>query len=273
MLLPLFFHPCWDGIFLYQYCYGGLLIIYTVSGGAKAVAYTQQLQMLIIFIGMFLAGYLIVHYLPEGVGFADALKVSGASGKLNVITTGFTEKGFDWKDRYNIISGIIGGFFLALSYFGTDQSQVGRYLTAKDSTESKLGLLMNGLVKVPMQFLILLLGAMLFTFYQFKPAPVFFNQSVIEKASATTYKDSLLQVENKFQQQQAKQEQWSRAYVQPGNQFLKDSLLQGTKQMTATQKNTKLSCIKLCHMQIPTIPIIYSCVLWWTFYQRDWLVY
>ena len=152
---------------------GGLLIIYTVSGGAKAVAYTQQLQMLIIFIGMFVAGYLIVHYLPAGVGFTDALKVSGASGKLNVITTGFTEKGFDWKDRYNIISGIIGGFFLALSYFGTDQSQVGRYLTAKDSTESKVGLLMNGLVKVPMQFMILLLGAMLFTFYQFNPAPVF----------------------------------------------------------------------------------------------------
>ena len=130
----------WD-IFYTNIVMGGLLIVYTVSGGAKAVAYTQQLQLGIIFIGMFIAGYLIVHHLPSNMGFSDALAISGASGKMNVITTGFTEHGFDWKDRYNIISGIIGGFFLALSYFGTDQSQVGRYLTAKDTTESRVGLL------------------------------------------------------------------------------------------------------------------------------------
>jgi Na+/proline symporter len=228
----------WD-IFYTNIVMGGLLIIYTVSGGAKAVAYTQQLQMLIIFIGMFVAGYLIVHYLPAGVGFNDALKVSGASGKLNVITTGFTAKGFDWKDRYNIISGVIGGFFLALSYFGTDQSQVGRYLTAKDSKESKIGLLMNGLVKVPMQFLILLLGAMLFTFYQFNPAPIFFNQSVAEKAASTPYKDSLQNVEAHFKVQQSQQEKWSRAYVIQGDIGLKDSLRMGTVQMAATQKEYK----------------------------------
>ncbi len=228
----------WD-IFYTNIVMGGLLIIYTVSGGAKAVAYTQQLQMVIIFIGMFVAGYLIVHYLPAGVGFTDALKVSGASGKLNVITTGFTEKGFDWKDRYNIISGVIGGFFLALSYFGTDQSQVGRYLTAKDSKESKIGLLMNGLIKVPMQFLILLLGAMLFTFYQFNPAPVFFNKSVAEKAAKTPYKDSLKIVEARFNEQQLQQENWSRNFVLPGNSSLKDSLRKGTIQMAATQKEYK----------------------------------
>ena len=148
----------WD-IFWTNIVMGGLLIIYTVSGGAKAVAYTQQLQMIIIFSGMAIAGYYVIHFLPENIGFKEALNVSGASGKLNVITTGITKNGFDWKDKYNIISGVIGGFFLALSYFGTDQSQVGRYLTAKNDTESKLGLLMNGLVKVPMQFLILLLGA------------------------------------------------------------------------------------------------------------------
>jgi SSS family transporter len=228
----------WD-IFYTNIVMGGLLIIYTVSGGAKAVAYTQQLQMLIIFIGMFVAGYLIVHYLPAGVGFSDALKVSGASGKLNVITTGFTAKGFDWKDRYNIISGVIGGFFLALSYFGTDQSQVGRYLTAKDSKESKIGLLMNGLVKVPMQFLILLLGAMLFTFYQFNPAPIFFNQSVAEKAASTSYKGSLQTVESHFNEQQVQQEKWSRAFVIQGDIGLKDSLRRGTIQMAATQKEYK----------------------------------
>ena len=228
----------WD-IFWTNIVMGGLLIIYTVSGGAKAVAYTQQLQLIIIFIGMFVAGYLIVHYLPTGIGFSEALKVSGASGKLNVITTGFTEKGFDWKDRYNIVSGIIGGFFLALSYFGTDQSQVGRYLTAKDTTESRIGLLMNGLVKVPMQFLILLLGAMLFTFYQFNNAPIFFNKSVAEKAATTVYKDSLSSIENKFNQQQIIQQKWSKAYTMPGNAKFKDSLQMGTKQMSATQKEYK----------------------------------
>src|SRR3954454_8391682 len=184
----------WD-IFLTNIVMGGLLIIYTVTGGAKAVAYTQQLQLVIIFIGMFLAGYMIVHLLPQGVGFTDALRVSGAAGKLNVITTGASNGSFDWNDKYNIWSGMIGGFFLALSYFGTDQSQVGRYLTAKNKTESKLGLLINGLVKVPMQFLILLIGAMLFTFYQFKPSPVFHNKAVEQKALQTTYRDSLVAIQ------------------------------------------------------------------------------
>jgi len=172
----------WTNVFM-----GGLLIIYTVTGGAKAVAYTQQLQLIIIIVSMFIAGYLVVHLLPEGVGFTDALKISGEAGKLNVITTGITEKGFDWTDRYNIISGVIGGFFLALSYFGTDQSQVGRYLTSKSTTESRLSLLMNGLVKVPMQFLILLVGALVFTFYQFHPAPVFFNDSQVQKLNSSPY--------------------------------------------------------------------------------------
>ncbi|MCK9402213.1 MAG: sodium:solute symporter [Chitinophagaceae bacterium] len=228
----------WD-IFWTNIVMGGLLIIYTVSGGAKAVAYTQQLQLLIIFIGMFVAGYCIVHYLPEGVGFTDALKVSGASGKLNVITTGMTSKGFDWKDKYNIISGVIGGFFLALSYFGTDQSQVGRYLTAKDTKESRIGLLMNGLVKVPMQFLILLLGAMLFTFYQFNNAPVFFNKAVATKAMATPYKDSLAGIEKKFDQQQLLQQQLSKNYVIAHQENYKDSLQAGTAKLSAIQKEYK----------------------------------
>ena len=228
----------WD-IFWTNIVMGGLLIIYTVSGGAKAVAYTQQLQLIIIFIGMFVAGYLIVHYLPPGVGFTDALKVSGASGKLNVITTGISSKGFDWKDRYNIISGVIGGFFLALSYFGTDQSQVGRYLTAKDTTESRIGLLMNGLVKVPMQFLILLLGAMLFTFYQFNSAPVFFNKAVATKAMETPYKDSLLIIEKKFNQQQLVQQQLSKTYVIGKQEHYKDSLQAGSAKLSVIQKEYK----------------------------------
>lgn len=225
----------WD-IFWTNIVMGGLLIIYTVSGGAKAVAYTQQLQLVIIFAGLFVAGYLIVHYLPEGVGFTDALKVSGASGKLNVITTGISEKGFDWKDRYNIISGVIGGLFLALSYFGTDQSQVGRYLTAKDTKESRIGLLMNGLVKVPMQFLILLLGALLFTFYQFNKAPVFFNKSVSARAMETPYRDSLLSIERKFNVQQDVQLRLSRSYVVEQRAEYKDSLTASAKKVSAIQK-------------------------------------
>jgi SSS family solute:Na+ symporter len=228
----------WD-IFWTNIVMGGLLIIYTVSGGAKAVAYTQQLQLIIIFVGMFVAGYCIVHYLPEGVGFMDALKVSGASGKLNVITTGVSAKGFDWKDKYNIISGVIGGFFLALSYFGTDQSQVGRYLTAKGNTESRIGLLMNGLVKVPMQFLILLLGAMLFTFYQFNSSPIFFNKAVANKAMETPYKDSLSKLENTFNLQQTNQQQLSRSYVIEKKENYKDSLRAGSVKLAAIQKEYK----------------------------------
>ena len=215
----------WTNIFM-----GGLLIIYTVSGGAKAVAYTQQLQLIIIFTAMFIAGYYIVHNMPADVSFTDALKVSGASGKLNVITTGIGENGFEWKDRFNIINGLIGGFFLSLSYFGTDQSQVGRYLTAKDNTESKLGLLMNGLVKVPMQFLILLLGALLFTYYQFNSGPIFFNSAVNEKVYETKYGDSLKIVENEFTVLNAQQAKISAAYLNAKDNIpaitalLKDSL-------------------------------------------------
>ena len=181
----------WD-IYVTNILMGGLLIIYTVTGGAKAVAYTQQLQFVIIYAAMFVAGYYAITSLPEGIGFIDALHIAGKSGKLNVITTGVTENGFDWKDRYNIWSGLIGGLFLALSYFGTDQSQVGRYLTAKDTKESRVGLLMNGLLKVPLQFSILLIGCLLFAYYSFFKAPAFFNKSqenvVLKSSFAGEYK-------------------------------------------------------------------------------------
>ncbi len=177
---------------------GGFLIIYTVSGGTKAVTYTQMQQLLIVFVGMFLAGYMVVHLLPSGVSFYDALHVAGKMGKLNVIETKIdvTDSHW-WKDKYNIWSGLIGGFFLALSYFGTDQSQVGRYLTAKNTKESRLSLLMNGLVKVPMQFLILLVGSLVFVFYMFYQSPVFFNQKQIEKVLKTEYKASFVSLQAK----------------------------------------------------------------------------
>ena len=185
---------------------GGLLIIYTMSGGAKAVAYTQQLQLVIIIGGMVVAGYLVVRLMPPNIGFTEALQMAGGQGKMNIITTGVTNNHFDWKDKYNIWSGVIGGFFLALSYFGTDQSQVGRYLTAKSDKESKVGLLMNGLVKVPMQFLILLVGVLVFSFYQYHKAPVYFDESKIVAAKKTVYKDALVELEQKYTTTIAKQD-------------------------------------------------------------------
>ena len=180
---------------------GGLLIIYTMSGGAKAVAHTQKLQMIIVFIALFLVGYLAVKLLPEAIGFTDALKVGGQNGKMNIITTGWSaEHGFDWKDKYNIWSGMIGGFFLALSYFGTDHSQVGRYLTAKDVKESRRGLLMNGLVKVPMQFFILLIGILIFSFYQYNKGPVYFDEVTMTQAKQTVKGDSLRMLEAQYGQ-------------------------------------------------------------------------
>ena len=183
----------WTNLFM-----GGLLIIYTMTGGARAVAYTQQLQLIIIFTGIFLAAWMVVNMLPANVGFTDALHVSGRMGKLNVITTGITEKGFNWSDQYNLVSGLIGGFFLSLSYFGADQSQVGRYLTARSLTQSRMGLLMNGFIKIPMQFLILLVGALVFTFYQFNRAPVFFNDTQIRKLENSRLKDSFHLLQARF---------------------------------------------------------------------------
>ncbi|MEO6818121.1 MAG: sodium:solute symporter [Ginsengibacter sp.] len=185
-------------IYYTNFIMGGLLIIYTVSGGARAVAHTQKLQLLIVLVGMVLAGYWVVHKMPPNVGFLDALQLGGSKGKMNIITTGNTDTGFDWKDKYNIWSGVIGGFFLALSYFGTDQSQVGRYLTAKNNRQSKMGLLMNGVIKIPMQFAILLLGVLVFSFYQFNKAPVYFNEAQAVRAKQTVYKNDLTTLELKY---------------------------------------------------------------------------
>jgi SSS family transporter len=177
---------------------GGFLIIYTVTGGTKAVAYTQMQQLIVVFIGMFLAGYLVVQMLPSDVRFFDSLHIAGKMGKLNVIETKIdvTDAAW-WKDKYNLWSGLIGGFFLALSYFGTDQSQVGRYLTAKSIKESRISLLMNGVVKVPMQFLILLIGSLVFVFYLFYQSPIFFNQKEVDKVLHSKYKTEFQQIQVK----------------------------------------------------------------------------
>ncbi|GAA4315876.1 sodium:solute symporter [Nibribacter koreensis] len=159
---------------------GVVVTFYTVVGGSKAVSQTQRLQMSVMLGGMLVAAIVVVRLLPAQVGFSDALVVAGKMGKMNLV-----DLSFDPNDRYNLWSGLIGGFFLALSYFGTDQSQVGRYLGGETIAQSRLGLLMNGLVKVPMQFLILMVGVMVFVFYQFYQPPLYFNQQQVAKVAAS----------------------------------------------------------------------------------------
>ena len=153
---------------------GTLVITYTMIGGTKAVNVTQKQQMFIIFLGMFIAFGFIISRFPEGIGFNKALHLAGKAGKLNVL-----DFSIDLNSRYTFWSGLTGGLFLALSYFGTDQSQVQRYLSGKSLKESQMGLIMNGVLKIPMQFFILLVGVMVFVFYQFEPAPLNFNPKAI----------------------------------------------------------------------------------------------
>lgn len=163
---------------------GILVIVYTVTGGTKAVSVTQKQQMAIIFIGMFIAFFVILSYLPENITFSNALEIAGASDKMNIL-----DFSFDFENRYTVWSGLIGGTFLALSYFGTDQSQVQRYLSGKSMREMQLGLIFNGLLKVPMQFFILLVGVMVFVFYQFHPSPINFNPAANSTIENSKYSE------------------------------------------------------------------------------------
>jgi SSS family transporter len=174
---------------------GVLVIIYTVSGGTKAVSVTQKQQMAVIFAGMFVAFYLIVSYLPSDISFSKALKIAGASGKMDVL-----DFSFNLDNRYTFWSGIIGGSFLALSYFGTDQSQVQRYLSGKSVKEMQLGLVFNGLLKVPMQFFILLVGVMVFVFYQFNASPLNFNPAATKIVQSSEYGEEYSQLETKHKE-------------------------------------------------------------------------
>lgn len=170
---------------------GLAVIFYTVSGGTKAVNVTQKQQMIIIFSGMVIAFYLILKYMPDGITFTKALDIAGASNKMEVLN--FT---FDLNEKYTVWTGFIGGTFLMLSYFGTDQSQVQRYLSGKSVRESQLGLLFNGLLKVPMQFFILLTGVMVFVFYQFNSSPLNFNPKVPTAVISSEYYDAYKKLES-----------------------------------------------------------------------------
>ncbi len=182
----------WDLLIL-NIAIGSLVIIYTVSGGTKAVNVTQKQQMTIIFFGMFAAFFVIVNSLPQEITFTKALKIAGASGKMEIL-----DFSFDLSNRYTVWTGILGGTFLMLSYFGTDQSQVQRYLSGKSIRESQLGLLFNGFLKVPMQFFILLVGVMVFVFYQFNSSPINFNPSATEAVKNSEYAEDFKSLEKSY---------------------------------------------------------------------------
>lgn len=169
---------------------GILVIIYTVSGGTKAVSVTQKHQMFVILLGMFFTFFFILGSLPQDISFSEAMKIAGANDKLNILNFEF-----DTQNRYTFWSGITGGFFLALSYFGTDQSQVQRYLSGKSIRESQLGLVFNGLLKIPLQFFILLVGVMVFIFYQYNSSPLNFNPAAQDAVASSEYSEDYLQLE------------------------------------------------------------------------------
>ena len=169
---------------------GLLVIIYTVSGGTKAVSITQKQQMFVIMSGMIIAFFLILNSFPENVNFNNALKLAGLGGKMEIV-----DFSFDIEKKYTFWSGITGGFFLALSYFGTDQSQVQRYLTGKSIKESQLGLMFNAILKIPMQFFILLTGVMVFVFFEFNDTPINFNPQVTNYLEQVQNKDYIIEKE------------------------------------------------------------------------------
>ena len=199
---------------------GTLVIIYTFSGGTKAVNVTQKYQMFVIMFGMFVTFFLILHLLPNDMTFGNALHIAGANDKMNIV-----DFSFDPETRYTFWSGITGGFFLALSYFGTDQSQVGRYLSGKSVRESQMGLIMNGFLKVPMQFFILLIGVMVFVFFQFNPVPLNFNPNNKIAIEKSIYKTEYQQLEKQLVDLSEEKKEFNLLYIDHLNQNYDNPIL------------------------------------------------
>ena len=205
---------------------GSLVIIYTFSGGTKAVNVTQKHQMFVIMFGMIVTFFLILHLLPNDMTFGNALHIAGANDKMNIV-----DFSFDPETRYTFWSGITGGFFLALSYFGTDQSQVGRYLSGKSIRESQMGLIMNGFLKVPMQFFILLIGVMVFVFFQFNPVPLNFNPNNKIAVEKSIYKEEYHHLEKQLANLSEEKKEFNLLYIDHLNQNYDNPILR--KKLTA----------------------------------------
>ena len=219
---------------------GVLVIIYTVSGGTKAVSVTQKQQMAIIFGGMFVAFLLILNYLPLDITFTKALEIAGASGKMEIL-----DFSFDFNNKYTFWSGIIGGTFLALSYFGTDQSQVQRYLSGKSMKEMQLGLIFNGLLKIPMQFFILLVGVMVFVFYQFNSSPLHFNPSAVNDVLNSPYAAQYQDLQDKKNTLEIAIKEQQLNYAVLDNQGQKQTVLLDIKALQSQEDQLRISSKEL----------------------------
>ena len=219
---------------------GVLVIIYTVSGGTKAVSVTQKQQMAIIFGGMFVAFLLILNYLPLDITFTKALEIAGASGKMEIL-----DFSFDFNNKYTFWSGIIGGTFLALSYFGTDQSQVQRYLSGKSMKEMQLGLIFNGLLKIPMQFFILLVGVMVFVFYQFNSSPLHFNPSAVNDVLNSPYAAQYLDLQEQKNTLEIAIKEQQLSYAVLDNQSQKQTILLDIKALQSQEDQLRATSKEL----------------------------
>ncbi|MDA9272571.1 sodium:solute symporter [Flavobacteriaceae bacterium] len=219
---------------------GVLVIIYTVSGGTKAVSVTQKQQMAIIFGGMFVAFLLILNYLPLDITFTKALEIAGASGKMEIL-----DFSFDFNNKYTFWSGIIGGTFLALSYFGTDQSQVQRYLSGKSMKEMQLGLIFNGLLKIPMQFFILLVGVMVFVFYQFNSSPLHFNPSAVNDVLNSPYAAQYLDLQEQKNTLEIAIKEQQLSYAVLDNQSQKQTVLIDIKALQSQEDQLRATSKEL----------------------------
>jgi len=193
---------------LMNFIIGLMVIIYTVTGGTRAVNITHKQQMFVIMTGMIITFFIILDALPDELSFSNALHIAGANDKLNML-----DFSLDPDKRYTVWSGLAGGLFLFLSYFGTDQSQVQRYLSGRSVRESQMGLIMNGLLKVPMQFFILLIGVMVFVFFQFHAAPLHFNPNNTASINKSVYKDEYKNLEVKLKDVAQEKEEISMLYI------------------------------------------------------------
>ena len=211
------------------------VIFYTFIGGTKAVNVTQKQQMFVILSGMFVTFYLILHLLPNEMTFSNALHIAGANDKMNIL-----DFSLDTETRYTFWSGITGGFFLMLSYFGTDQTQVGRYLSGKTDRESQLGLIMNGFLKVPMQFFILLTGVMVFVFFQFNPVPLNFNPNNKTLIENSKYKDDYNKLETKLTALAEEKKEYNLLYIDHLNQNFDNPILRNKlKELAGREKDLR----------------------------------
>ncbi|MDO5968217.1 sodium:solute symporter [Flavivirga aquimarina] len=223
---------------------GILVIIYTVTGGTKAVTVTQKQQMFVIFAGMLAALFIILGLIPEDVSFTEAVDIAGATGRMEVL-----DFSFDLENRYTVWSGLIGGTFLMLSYFGTDQSQVQRYLSGKSMKEMQMGLIFNGLLKVPMQFFILLVGIMVFVFYQFNPAPLNFIDASTKTVLTSEYSKQYQDLQQKQNQLFNKKKELSLLFSQNNDTSIKTTLLH----LDSIEKTYRLESKYLIKRAIDTV--------------------